>query len=256
MKKIRSFKTLGFAFFALTFFGISITLIADLAMYNPVEVSTITHVILPIILMVVLGMETTFGYVKLSTLIVGRVFIISAALGYGETYIVWIGLTLLLINVLEAVIMDLTKKEYFNGMIGVALVGTAFFMNLEWEGTHLLNSSSFIYWILAYTIWDWFIVLKHSEGPHIVGHTVILVVPIIYIAIQGDSATWLMMRELTLSFGIVVLAFFRKKIKPWVYTLISPNQFDKLRIVAFSTKVQVLAFIVNAGLIIGYISTL
>jgi hypothetical protein len=119
-----------------------------------------------------------------------------------------------------------------------------------------LISSSFIYWILAYTIWDWFIVLKHNEGPYVIGHTVILVVPVIYIVIQGDSATWLMIRELTLSFGIVVLAFFRNKFKPWVYTLISPNQFEQLKIVAFSTKVQVLAFIVNAGLISGHISAL
>ncbi|MEM6718169.1 MAG: hypothetical protein AAF611_02535 [Bacteroidota bacterium] len=183
------------------------TCICVLATFYPIWVSIGTHMVFPIAVMLIFGMLTQFGYIKLSTLIFGRLLIILAVFGIGDEYIEVVWLLLLQCNILEATILDFIKKKYFNVVSGLLLLGSSFYLALRWTGSYVLvDNENYLLWIFAYTIWNANFVTMQLSGAYFTHHFLILLSPIIACFVLSDFSYWLMFRETSLLLGIATLA--------------------------------------------------
>ncbi|MEM6687747.1 MAG: hypothetical protein AAF617_18365, partial [Bacteroidota bacterium] len=199
-----------YIFICVTFTGINI-----LATLYPIQVSIGTHVIFPIVAMLLFGMLTTFGYIKLSTLTMGRLLIILAALEIGDTHIEIVCLLLLQFNILEAAILDFIKKNYFNVVSALLLLGSSCYFVLHWTGSYVLvENENYLLWIVAYTVWNANFVTLQLSGAYFTHHFLILLSPIIACIFLFDFSYWLMFRETSLLLGIATLTSVKEEILP------------------------------------------
>lgn len=187
--------------------------ICMLATFYPIWVSIATHVLFPIVVMLLFGMLTQFGYIKLSTLTVGRLLIIFAVVGIGDQYIEVVWLLLLQFNILEATIFDFIKKKYFNVISGLLLLGSSFYLVMHWTGSYVLVANeNYLLWIVAYTIWNANFVTLQLSGGYFAHHYLILLSPIVACLLLFDFSYWLMFRETSLLLGIAALASIKEKV--------------------------------------------
>lgn len=190
-----------------------LTAISVLAGFYPVIVSTSTHILFPMLAMLVFGMRTRFGYIKLNTLILGRIVIILAALGWGDRYIHWLCLILLQLNILEAVLIDWKKGFYFSAGSGLLLLISSFTIDLGWSGSFVfLENDNYILWIVAYTLWNANFVTLQLSGAYFTHHYLILLAPIAACLVLSDFSYWLVFRETTLLLGIATLTCVKGKL--------------------------------------------
>jgi len=220
----------------------SINVVATL---YPVHVSLYTHVLFPLLVMLIYGMLTRFGYIKLNTLVLGRLFIILAALGIGDSYIHIVYLILLQVNILEAIILDSTKKKYFNAISGLLLLGSSFYLVLCWTESYLLVvNENYLLWIVAYTIWNANFVTLQLSGAYFVHHFLILLSPIIACIVLFDFSYWLMFRETSLVLGIATLASVKGKLSTMEQERPFSSWFENIEACIIQKKIQVLLSIV------------
>lgn len=249
IKSTSLFKLLAF----LSITWLLLLTISILGMYYPIEVSFLSHIIFPAVIITLKEMETKLGPIKIATLMFGRLLIIMAALDCWSTGIETVILVLLLINILEATIFDILQKSYSNAITGILLIASGAFLQLEWLGTHLIFTNSCVFWIITYTIWNSLVVIRQGKDPYILLHAVILFVPISFACFEGNSASWLMMRELSLYLGIVLLVMNRPWLKRFVANYMSLDQFHRFQNRVMQSKVQIPLLLLNISLLLLFI---
>ena len=125
-------------------------------------------------------MLTRFGYIKLNSLMLGRLFVILAAFGYGDDIIHIVYLILLQLNILEAILLDGVKKQYYNAFSGILVLVSSFYLTLNWTGSSVVvENEIYILWIIAYTIWNANFVTLQLSGAYFTHHYLILLSPIV-----------------------------------------------------------------------------
>jgi len=191
--------------------------VAVLAVYYPVWGNTILLVLFPIGIMFIKGVF--FEKLKLATLIVGRILISLAALAiFPGDWLVVLVIWLLRINILEATIEDFHKKNYFNAISGLVLIATSFWMSGSWNGTYyLINQDQYIWWILAYTLWNWdFVTLNFSSSISLY-HVGVLGAPLVWMLASASPGFWLIFRGSTLIFAVTNQILFKKQLEDTLY---------------------------------------
>lgn len=230
------------------------SVLSVLATLYPIEVSVFTHVLFPIAAMLNFGMLTRFGYMKLNTLIVGRVLIILGAMGWWNQNMHTICLILLQFNILEAIVLDLIKKHYYNALSGILLLASSFHLVLHWTGSYaLIKNESYFLWISVYTIWNANFAALQLSGYFYIHHFIILLTPIVCCLLFYDFSYWMVFRETSLLLGITSLTCFKKEryrledrspYKNWMHSIQlfvqnQRNQLILLLVLSFSIFVQI-----------------
>ncbi|MEM8583710.1 MAG: hypothetical protein AAGF87_05545 [Bacteroidota bacterium] len=200
-------------------------------------------------------MLTRFGYIKLNSLVIGRVLIILAALGWGDTSIHWVYLILLQLNILEAVLLDGYKKNYLNACSGLLVLISSFYLMLGWTGSYItIDNKSYIFWILAYTVWNANFVSLQLSGGYYLHHFLILLSPIAACLVLSDFSIWLMLRETSLLLGIATLASVKKRLQGLEQQKIFVDFFEKAQTFIRNPKTQfVLLSVVGICILIQWI---
>lgn len=191
-----------------------------LAAAQPILVNIAVNVLLPIAIMV-FGKLVFFERLKLTTLTVLRVAIIFAVFNILDRQLfVNIVLIFLVINILEATFTDIFRyKKYWNGITGLVLAGSVFFLRGSWLDFTSMTELGFfakffhmyefhaasmigtICWIIAYTIWNWIFVTNEFSPAVAKLHVGILAAPILGCLITGTPGYWLTFRAGSLAFG-------------------------------------------------------
>jgi hypothetical protein len=208
--------------------------------------------------MLIYGMLTRFGYIKLNSLMLGRLFVILAAFGYGDDIIHIVYLILLQLNILEAILLDGVKKQYYNAFSGILVLISSFYLVLNWTGSSVIvENEIYILWIIAYTIWNANFVTLQLSGAYFTHHYLILLSPIVACLLLLDFSYWLMFRETSLLLGMTTLATVKGKLhnlehgKPfstWMeqtYAHITHKNTQALLLVFVSICVVVQLFLMN-----------
>ena len=111
-------------------------------------------------------------------------------------------LILLAINIFEATIVDLKNKFYFNAATGLVLiVCVPLYVRLYWiSPLILIGPDAVIYWIIAYTLWNFNFVRNNFNPEKTLLHALILTASIVYIFIFSNISLWFFVRASTLMF--------------------------------------------------------
>lgn len=217
------------------------TTLSVLAAWYPIAVSTFTHVLFPVVVLVAFGMLTHFGYVKLSSLVFGRLLVILAALGWGDQHIHQVYLVIFQLNILEAVIMDAYRRRYFNAANGLLLLVTSFYLVLSWTGRYVaITNEQHIWWLLAYTLWNANFVTLELSGGYYIHHYLLLLSPILASWVLADFSAWLILRETSLTLGITLLACFKQQLFALENHPIYKQWFKKYQVFILRPKTQFL----------------
>ncbi len=210
-----------------------------LATLFPVGISSFTHILFPTFVLFFFGMLTLFGYIKVLTLMLGRVLIILAALGWRDQSIHSVCLVLLQLNILEAVFLDVHKKYYLNAICGIFLLASSFYLMLNWTGSYILvQNENYLLWILAYTVWNANFVALHLTGAYYLHHFLILLSPIVACVVLFDFSYWFMLRETSLLLGIAALASFKQELYKMEHQQTYKMRFEKFQIIIRNKKTQ------------------
>lgn len=231
---------LGFSYFLFLLTAVSV-----LSLFFPNTVTLPILVILPAI--VFFFQAEAFERVKLGTLIVGRLLITLTALSlFPGNVLVLIVIWLLRINILEATIKDIMNRRWANAIAGVVQIITSFGFTGEWTGTYYItNESAAIFWIIAYTLWNWNFINLNFEPQVALYHVAVLAAPLIWVGIthfaQPDfpgngPGIWLVMRGATLTFAVTTQIVFKEQIR----TSLDNRVFQAISRKAGSMPVQIL----------------
>ncbi|MEG1017740.1 MAG: hypothetical protein RSE36_08015, partial [Oscillospiraceae bacterium] len=195
------------------------TLTAMLASAQPILVNIVVNVVLPISILI-FGKLVFFERLKLTTLTVLRIAIVFSVFNILDRQLfVNIVLIFLALNIMEATLTDIFRyKRYLNGISGIALAASVFFLRGTWidlTGLELGFFSKFMHmyefhaatligticWIIAYTIWNWIFVTNEFSDSVAKLHVGILAAPILGSLITGNPGFWLTFRAGSLAFG-------------------------------------------------------
>jgi len=173
--------------------------------------TAITFLLLPLI-MTPFWMATdhrTFLWLKLYSVIGGVIFL--ALLRHTtlskQTLLFRLIYLALVLNIVEALVVDMMNLKFFNGIAGILLIVTlpgikTIFIDAEGRQKDLLWDIPFL-WILGYTVWNWvFVVNTFPEAPF--RHLAILGVPFMIACFHRK--VWLQVRAYTL--GIYLILYF------------------------------------------------
>ncbi|MGK5092741.1 DUF5692 family protein [Deltaproteobacteria bacterium TL4] len=140
----------------------------------------------------------------------------------------YVGYMILALNILEAVLKDISKEHYIhyiNAVAGILLIFTLpgpKHIKVDMESKHRdFTWDTPIQWIIGYTLWNFaFIYLCVSRDTYI--HIAVLGAPLI-IGIFNNKL-WLQARGFTLGlFGIMIYTY-----RPMFSEIMRPNQYDQI----------------------------
>ncbi|MFZ5351867.1 MAG: hypothetical protein ACOZCL_03970 [Bacillota bacterium] len=189
--------TIGLIFLTLVFIGLSL-----LTMHQPLYGNIPINIILPIIILLKLDM-VFFEKLKLSTLLLMRIWVVLIFLSIVNVKMALnVILIFLCINIFEATITDFRKGNIYNSITGTALILSVPLLQGEWNGVYYLFScEGVIFWIAAYTLWNWTFVTNEFSNSIAKLHIGILLTPIIGLLILGNPAAWFILRGNSLTIG-------------------------------------------------------
>lgn len=243
---------------------LSFTLVAMLAALQPVLVNIAVNVLLPIAVMIFCKL-VFFERLKLTTLTLLRIAIIFAVFNLLDRQLfVNLVLIFLVLNILEATFTDLFRyKRYFNGVTGLALAASIFFLEGTWLDFTSLTELGFfakymhiyefhaasvwgtVCWIIAYTFWNWFFVTNEFSDAVAKLHVGILAAPILGSLIMGSPNFWLAFRAGSLAFG----GCFQISEKEYVETRLHSSGFANFVNKTKETAPQAIFMVINLVLI-------
>jgi hypothetical protein len=149
-----------------------------------------------------------FSPVKLFSVAVFAIFYALAILGtLSAEAFQWIALALLAINMVEAVLTEFRQNNYANAVAGAFLVACIpFFRVVLIDDYFALQADFFLYWAIAYTIWNWYFVLKAYPAPGAsLFYLGVLLAPFaLLVLFELDPGAWLILRTYTLLLAVVI----------------------------------------------------
>lgn len=232
---------------------------------QPILVNIPVNIILPIAIMI-FGRLVFFERLKLTTLTFLRIVVIFAVFNILDRQLfVNIVLIFLAINILEATLSDLFRyKRYLNGITGLVLTASIFFLRGTWLDLTSLSELGFfakffhlyefhtaslfgtICWIIAYTIWNWVFVTNEFSPAVAKLHLGILASPILGSIICGTPAYWLTFRASSLSFG----GCFQIMEKEFIESNLKSDGFTRFVEKTKTAPVQIVLCLINIVLIV------
>lgn len=236
-------KGTGFLYITALLLAVAVT-----GVYFPHWGNTLLLVAIPAVALFVKGVF--FEKLKLGTLIVGRILISLAAFAlFPGEWLALIVVWLLRINILEAVIQDFSRKNIFNALSGLVLIATSFWMTTSWNGTwYLVDQEAYLWWIIAYTIWNWdFVNLQFSTSISLL-HLGVLGAPLVWMGVTGSSGFWLIMRGATLIFAVTNQILFKEELEK----ILAIPAWD--RIACLTRKIPVQAVMLGVNIVLCGIS--
>ncbi len=220
---------------------------ALLTMFFPLAANIPINIIIPIIILARLNM-VFFERLKLSTLLLMRLLVVITVLNVvsGSTCTIIVAV-LFSINILEATLTDLLKKKnYFNAISGFALVASIPFIQGDWNGTYYtMTMKGIIFWIAAYTLWNW-IFVTYEFGHNLAKlHVGVLGAPIIGALLMWNPGVWFLLRGNSLTVAGITQISNKEKLE----TFFVNNSFAKFVDKTQTQQGQVVLMIVNLVLV-------
>lgn len=236
-----------------------------LAACQPILVNIAVNVLLPVGILVFCKL-VFFERLKLTTLTLLRIAIVFAVFNILDRQLfVNIVLIFLGINILEATLTDIFRyKRYLNGIVGIALTVSIFFLRGSWiDYTALTGELGFfaafmhmyefhaastigtICWIVAYTIWNWIFVTNEFSSSVAKLHVAILSAPILGSLVTGNPGFWLAFRAGSLAFG----GCYQIVEKEFVEESFFSARFDSFVEKSKKPAAQVVCLVINLALI-------
>ncbi len=246
-------------------FTAAITGMAIISAFYPIQ-GNVPLIVLPCILVLLKAKPVFFERLKLTTLLVMRIAIIFAALKLfnPQVYVDFIMLALI-VNILEATFTDLLRyKKYFNAVSGFALaIGVITLRGLwQWNapfGNYYLAEGVIpavtIFYIIAYTIWNWIFVTNEFSDSVALMHVGFLLAPILgcictwQLGAFGGFGMWLLLRANSLAIG----GWMQIGAKNWFEREYHSPRFEAFVNWTKQRKVQIAAMILNVGLMVAAI---
>ncbi len=244
-------------------FTFTILFLALLSAYYPVE-ANIPFIVIPSILVLIFAKPVMFERLKLTTLVTMRIVIVFAAFfNFGQMYVSFI-LLALIVNILEATFTDLLKhKNYFNAFTGFLLAISVCCLKGNWLDelglnfylTESANQAATICWVIAYTIWNWIFVTDEFSSSVSMMHLGFLGAPIIGSIITmsslfaggvGGFGMWLLLRANTLAIG----GYMQISAKNWFEKEFYNEKFEKFVKYTHKNYIQVIAMLICTALLI------
>lgn len=236
----------------------SIMGVSMLTSFLPVFANIPINVLLPIGIMLTCKM-VFFEKLKLSTLIILRALILLAVFNIlNRDIYMKIVLIFLAINIAEATWTDFKRKKIWNGITGILLTISVYFLQTEW--IDLVNLAPFahiyeanmvtvwgtILWIIAYTIWNWIFVTNEFSDSIARLHVGILLAPIFSCLLLWTPGYWLIFRANSLTFGGCVQIYGKEKLEVGLKS----DSFSKFVNCTKTTSAQIVFMIVNIVLMV------
>lgn len=183
------------------------------ASFFPVWGNAVFAVIAPLVVLITVPM-VRFERVKLTTLLVGRTLTLLTALYlFPDTWLLIIVAVLMYLNVAEAVLSDARKRRWANVLAGVAVLATTHLLfDAIWVahstsgtvvniGYYVMTHPGMLYWVIAYTIWNFNFVIGEFSPAISLYHIAILATPAIVSALFGSVGIWVLARATSLTSG-------------------------------------------------------
>lgn len=236
---------------------VSIMAVSMLTSFEPLLANVPINVCLP--LAVMLGCKMVFfEKLKLTTLVILRAAIVLAVFNVlPRSWYVNIVLIFLVINILEATLTDFKRKKWWNGVSGLVLGLSVWFLRGEWIDltgaypfAHIYEANAAavwgtIAWIAAYTIWNWIFVTNEFSPAIAKLHVGILAAPILSSLLLWNPGYWLVFRANSLTFGGCVQISQKEKLE----TALKCDGFGKF-VAATQKKIpQIIFMLINLVLI-------
>lgn len=247
-------------------FTAAITGMALISAFYPIQ-GNVPLIVIPSILVLLFAKPVFFERMKLTTLLVMRIVIVFAALKLfnPQVYVDFIMLALI-INILEATFTDLLRyKKYFNAISGFALAIGVIALRGVWQwdapfGDYYLTEGVIpavtIFYIIAYTIWNWIFVSNEFSDSVALMHVGFLLAPIIgcictwELGVFGGFGMWLLLRANSLAIG----GWMQIGAKNWFEHEYHSPRFEAFVKWTKKRNVQIVAMIINVGLMIAAIA--
>ncbi|MGI5984798.1 MAG: hypothetical protein GXY01_05255 [Clostridiales bacterium] len=243
---------------------ISFTATSMLAASQPILVNILVNVILPIAIMVFCKL-VFFERLKLTTLTLLRIAIVFSVFNILDRQLfVNLVLIFLAINILEATLTDIFRyKRYLNGITGLALAASVYFLRGSWIDLtnlsdlgffakymhiyefHAATATGTICWIIAYTIWNWVFVTNEFSSSVSKLHVGILASPILGCLATWNPGYWLTFRASSLAFG----GCLQIAEKEYVEENLKSSKFSAFVEGTKKTGVQAVLMVINLALI-------
>lgn len=254
-------------FFKWIMFTAAITGMALFSAFYPIW-GNVPFIVIPSVLVLLFAKPVFFEKMKLTTLVVMRVAVVFAALRFfnPQVYVDFI-LLALIVNILEATATDLFRyKKIWNGISGIALAVGVVALKGFWlhDGTapfgmdyYLVGGPGLvtIFYIIAYTIWNWIFVTDEFSPSVSLMHVGFLLAPIIGCVCTlgmgdlGGFQLWLLLRAGTLAIG----GWLQIGAKGWFEKEFYNEKFSKFVDWVHTTPVQIVCTIICVGLMVAAI---
>ncbi|MFA7308938.1 MAG: hypothetical protein WC045_02585 [Patescibacteria group bacterium] len=228
---------------------ILVTVVSALAVYFPLFVALPILILIPVVLVFFKG--DAFEKIKLVTLTLGRIVVVLACVHFISPEFIFIAIIWLLrINIFEATMKDLINKRYFNMVTGIALIVSTWAINLGWNGTYYtVLPAAVIFWILAYTIWNWNFVYGQFSRAISLFHVLVLSSPLIFILAVHNPTLWLIARGNSLTFAAITQIGFKQQVTGYF----TNKRFEKVTKIVADTRVQAGIMALNLTFIVAFL---
>lgn len=217
------------------------------------------NILIPLFVMLTSSM-VFFEKLKISTLVLGKCLLILMAFSLiREKTFVLIIVVLMYINITEATLTDFKNKRYFNFISGLALLATTFILfNYRWEillqsdggfvhsGYYTTEYAPVVFWIAAYTIWNWNFVIGEFSSSIGKYHVAVLVTPLLLSLVLRNPGFWWIARSSSLTFSLLLQIRYKERIENDFY-----SESFSLFVEAVKTRhIQIILMAVNILLVV------
>ena len=260
-------------------FTACILLLGYMSALYPIQ-ANIPFIVIPSILVLLFAKPVLFEKMKLTTLVVVRMFCVvcvivgvtSSGFDMRQFYVDLVQLALV-VNILEATFTDLLRhKKYFNAVSGFFLALGTIGLKGHWlmvNGAVVNDPLGFNYYlvfgatnyaticyIIGYTIWNWIFVTDEFSPSVSLMHVGFLLSPILGCLLSmafGNTANpfglWLLLRANTLSIG----GWLQIGCKDWFEKEFYDEKFAKFIEWVHTTPVQIVCMLACVGLMLACI---
>lgn len=226
------------------FFTALLMAMSVLTMYFPLAANIPINIALPLGILL-FGKLLPFERIKILSLIPGRILIALTVLGLlqGEL-LVEVIFWLLRLNILEALLKDLKEKRYLNAISGALLIASSWSFSGFWNGIYYVTQPwESLFWILAYTLWNWNFVFLNFPRALAIYHIGVLSAPLLFCLFTLDQGYWLILRAATLTLAGCAQILYKNKILLWLHN----EKFERLIAPAIGPKTQGVILIIVLG---------
>ncbi|MDF3054547.1 MAG: hypothetical protein K0Q74_454 [Gammaproteobacteria bacterium] len=188
-------------FYSFIIFILLLFVTTGITVLYPTTFNVLINILLPIMVLIKLrAVLEPFAIVKVATLIVGRTLIPLTIVGaFPIEWFLVVTIYLFRINILEIILMDVSKKYVKNAVLGLVVLASTWLFYIEWQGFYYTYTGSGLLWfIVGYTVWIWLFVANHLNKQSLPTYYAgVLLCPMLALLI--NPGLWLIFRATSLT---------------------------------------------------------